>query len=469
MAERERFPSRRQTNLKRALGSGLAGILAYRYPMIRMNRLNNDTMSWMAPAAPIGVGGAIALAFLGMGLSFPAMGQAPREAETTARAEAVLKKFDLPFKRLTSVHYDVVYVGSMQFAADRRVALEATYRNVTGFFRRLGIPLGADTGRLTVVVLETREQMEQFFKATRPMDEALSRWVAGYHDPTAGWAVFYNQFAGESTADAQRQLEELEARLRASEGSPHDRVNVSRPNGTEVQMTKAELFVEIQAEKRRLEAETKNYNTRVTQHEGAHQLAFRLGLQKADRAYPFWISEGLACTFETPAAAGSNRMGAAALNAYRLESYRKAKAESRTLGLARLLSIKEPGPDDDVEALYSESWAYFSFLFQRYPKELAAYLRFLAGTEALPEPTDRANGVDSTAPSASAPSATGEPRQGKPPEASAPDSALSPDAASAPVVAPPPPAPDSPEAFHIFLPKSTQELEAEFEEFLRFG
>jgi hypothetical protein len=122
-------------------------------------------------------------------------------------------------------------------------------------------------------------------------------------------------------------------------------------------------------------------NRVVTQHEGAHQLAFNTGLQRRDVPYPFWVSEGLACTFETP---GTNvGFGAFRVNADRLNEYRAARERGETLGLRGLLTVRAMAPER-VLSLYAESWALFYFLARQHPQALSAYLQELAGRSARP-------------------------------------------------------------------------------------
>jgi hypothetical protein len=136
--------------------------------------------------------------------------------------------------------------------------------------------------------------------------------------------------------------------------------------------------LELAARWRDVAAAVAEINASVTQHEGVHQLAFNVGVQRRGAAYPFWISEGSACQFEVPPSRkGRRRMGAARVNGLRLAKYRELQEAGQTLGLRKLLSMRLGDPVESVEAMYAESWAAFAFVFHRYPKELSKYLRHL--------------------------------------------------------------------------------------------
>lgn len=316
----------------------------------------------------------------------------PAQADVKARlheAESILTEMSLEFGRLESNFYYVLYVGRRDFALERQRILVKTRQNFLGFTRRLKLDINHRHEKLLVILLDDQRQMKQFASRCGGDSQELADWVAGYYSPERNWAVFYNQRSGEGLKNAERELNRMAQRLINLEGGPDVIVRVQTPNGV-VSKSKRQVAREIEAEWARLVAETMQFNTVVTQHEGAHQLAYNVGVQQRNVRYPFWLSEGLACVFESPPDE-RQAQGAGRLNTDRLLAYRAIVERSTDLGLQELISLSHPGPHHDVSGLYAESWAVFSFFFKRYPTQLAAYMRHLAERTRQAEPESEAD------------------------------------------------------------------------------
>ena len=117
----------------------------------------------------------------------------------------------------------------------------------------------------------------------------------------------------------------------------------------------------------------------VLTHELAHQLSFSSGLQKAGVMYPLWVSEGLATHFEKCALAG---IGIDANTARRQRLVELAQMD-RLLELEDLAVLGGPAalaasdaaePQPSPVDVYAQCWGLFSFLLERYPRQLSAYL-----------------------------------------------------------------------------------------------
>lgn len=322
----------------------------------------------------------------------PRQRESPDFLERLEQATTVLREMGAAPESITSVNYHVLYLGRREFATERQRVLEAVRRNFLGFMRRLKIHVDPKHGKLLVIILDDRGQMAAFHRNTSPDAPPLERWVAGFYSPTHNWSVFYNQRSGPNLVSSEASLNAMARRLVSMPGGPGTIVEVTTPRGR-LRKTKRQVARDMKREWERITRAVNEFNTAVTQHEGAHQLAFNAGIQRRGARYPFWVSEGLACMFEVPP--GDKRrgtMGAARTNGLRLATYRKVRERHDALRLTRLTAFKPGDTVQSVDALYAESWATFTFLFHRHANELSAYLEALAA-----RPADATTDFDETA------------------------------------------------------------------------
>ena len=119
-------------------------------------------------------------------------------------------------------------------------------------------------------------------------------------------------------------------------------------------------------------------NVGAITHEAAHQLAFNSGLQRGGVMYPLWLSEGLACAFETNHA--GQPFGIERINRTRLFELRRAMRGDGLIPLRRFITMTRPPTDDaqKLNAVYAQAWALFRFLFEHDREALSDYMRDLA-------------------------------------------------------------------------------------------
>jgi hypothetical protein len=111
-------------------------------------------------------------------------------------------------------------------------------------------------------------------------------------------------------------------------------------------------------------------------HELAHQLAFNSGLQVRGIMYPFWISEGLATSFEFE---GPEALDFGICSTVRLRAVLDAHAAGELVPLRRFL-VEAHGPLDVEQSRrhYAQAWALFQFVLSERSEDLTHYLRTLA-------------------------------------------------------------------------------------------
>ena len=113
----------------------------------------------------------------------------------------------------------------------------------------------------------------------------------------------------------------------------------------------------------------------VLTHEMTHQLAYNSGLQKRGVMYPLWVSEGLATFFE-PCALSEAQRGRYVSRSRQLA---ELGAADKLIPLSQLAVMT--GPDAlaiSASDAYAQYWGLMTFLLERRPEALNAYLSDLA-------------------------------------------------------------------------------------------
>jgi len=287
------------------------------------------------------------------------------------------------YKLHLTPHYAIVYSGATEIAKARGALLERGYNAFFTFLKHLGFELDGPPHKLTVIVFDEEEQFLAYRRADGLAGPADPRLVLqGYYRANTNRSVFFNQTKGRAFTQAREAFERLAATLERIPGPPETEIVVTTPDGAQ-KTTKQEAARQLQELADELAERFNEENQEVTLHEGAHQLAFNTGLQTRERSYPFWVTEGLACMFETPSS--KTTFSAYSLNAARMNDYHRAKQEGRLLGARRLLSAEEL-PADRMPEAYAEAWSLFFYLLKRQPRELRAYLHELTRRQPAGDP-----------------------------------------------------------------------------------
>lgn len=298
----------------------------------------------------------------------------PENVQTTEQVLAAARQAGGNYEVHLTSHYVIVYSGPLEIAKARGALLERCYNAFFTFMRHMGFDLAAPPHKLTVIVFDDERQFDAYRRnegLAVPDDPLLV--LQGYYSSATNRSAFFNQHKSQSYLQTRASFERLAASLERIPGPPETEVTVTTDRGRQV-TTKGQATRELQELAEELQRRFAEENQQVTQHEGAHQLAFNTGVQKSEVAYPFWVPEGLACLFETPPSLTT--FSAYRVNMSRLDDYRRLRDEGRLLGLADLASAHEL-PADRIHDAYAESWGLFFFLLKRRPQELRAYLKEL--------------------------------------------------------------------------------------------
>ncbi len=199
-----------------------------------------------------------------------------------------------------------------------------------------------------------------YLNFVRRIDPQLKH-AAGFYDPKANIAIFYDQKTDESYEELDR-LMKLLAKLR-------DAVKGTQGAGDLIRLVNSlELLIEIAKEDQDIE---------VLTHECTHQLAANAGLIPRNSLFVRWTHEGLAAYCESPKQATWSGIGS--VNKERLSYYRVLQNDPVHGSIEYLVTDRVfdyAQTNGAVLAAYGQAWALTHFLMNtRFEKLMEFYDR----------------------------------------------------------------------------------------------
>lgn len=254
---------------------------------------------------------------------------------------------DLPASRLSAIGKD------MERARDELI----------GLGDRLALSPIPHAEKLVAVIFEQHSAYASF--AAR-VDNVDPGWIAGYYTLGANRIVLYDDLTGPAYT---RAVEDVRRRHASNKQQ-----KAPSPSEAPDPIASAEASRRAAHLRDNLRSRAETYFVAKSVHETVHLLAFNTGIQRPDRVYPLWLSEGLALSFET------NRtdlpFGPAHPFAEREEALAEAFANGRILDWDRVVALLAPPSDqDEIDRFYAQSYALFSHLAKHRPEQLGAYFR----------------------------------------------------------------------------------------------
>lgn len=276
------------------------------------------------------------------------------------------------FRRTESRHFVILTDCSTASARARAGLLERTRDQFLKMAAKLDLSIKPHDHKLLCVYFNDPVEYAAFAGAH---DGLEADWVAGYYATATNRVVFYNDENAPDLKEALDQLESYEAeagsrRSMATEAARRqDRIAADR-----LDAAAQRLEDQIASERSRLTRHTRDVAIAKTIHEAVHLLAFNTGLQDPAADYPFWLSEGLATSFETttPSAA----FGPAYESPSRQARLAELAAADMLPPLDDLVTFST-APADDAEAadaMYHFSYALFAHLYRFEREKLGAYI-----------------------------------------------------------------------------------------------
>lgn len=285
------------------------------------------------------------------------------------------------------------------------IRLEQTYDSVTRFCERSGFATAPLRRRLEVIFFN---EASTYAAYARPFSFNAGGTYGFYHQRT-NRSAFFNmhndpkmQELHASIQAARDNVSEMESTVKSLRAD--EAIIIIHGDGQRKRLTRAQAKTEIESIRKRIRklgAQQQTYgdriNRKVVQHEVAHQTLFNNGVHAPGGANPKWLTEGLACMFETPPGAGGS--GLSAVNQSRLKDFRdaiggeanakalnsgtyaRAVADGRMVSLRELVQHPElfEARGEEGARHYAAAWALLHYLHRTQNKALSAYLQEVAG------------------------------------------------------------------------------------------
>ncbi|MFM9994284.1 MAG: DUF1570 domain-containing protein [Phycisphaerales bacterium] len=290
---------------------------------------------------------------------------------------ATLRALPPGFRRSETTHFVVLSDCPIGWTRARETLLERTRHQFLRAAEKLQVKPPPPRVKLLCVLINKHETFRAFGRAHDGLDAG---WVAGYYAASANRIVFYNDAASpeydavwKQLDDYQRQADDARRRGDAA------RADGQPPLADRLFAAADDLEGRVRTERSRLRKQAADFSTAKTIHEAVHLLSFNTGLQRRDADYPFWLSEGLASSFETEdptRAFGPDREGPTARRA-RLKEL-ALRGESPRVADVVTLSRTAMLEADAAEAMYAVSAGLFSYLYRHERAALTLYLRSLS-------------------------------------------------------------------------------------------
>lgn len=298
--------------------------------------------------------------------------------EDEQRLSELAERFD-EMTAQTTEHFIVLSDGEDRWARARAMLLERTHDYYYRNLRRAGFRPRPLTERLVCVLYADHADYVAYAKRVDNVDMG---WSGGYFSTRTNRIVFYDDRTGPAFQELRDRVSQLEQQVEQLRRDI-DRAGRQRQYALAQQLRRQREHALKQQRfyRNRSEALAKLGNAAKAAHEATHQLAYNSGLQRPDRVYPFWFSEGLATSFETDEPA--RPFGPFRENTYRLQAVMQLLADDKLIPLKTLVSARRPPaePREAIEAMYNQAWALFAYLFRERRDDLRAYLRHIASLD----------------------------------------------------------------------------------------
>lgn len=272
------------------------------------------------------------------------------------------------FYRYETSHFVILSDCDTNWTRARGSLLERARHQFYKVSERMGVPALPHEHKLLCVLFNEQDAYSRFAAS---YDGLTSSWVAGYYATGSNRIVFYNDASSRMLSEALDRLDVLE---QAERGDTNRAMQVEDVDGDDRVHASDSRSRQLEEQRNRLREKAAAFSTAKTIHEAVHLLAFNTGLQRSDRDYPFWLSEGLASSFETENADGA--FGPEHGSHRREARFESLVRRGRTMPLEEFLGLSEvPGNQADKAAvMYTQGHALFAYLYRHHRKELGAYI-----------------------------------------------------------------------------------------------
>ena len=293
--------------------------------------------------------------------------------------EAAEKKLAKRFRRTETSHFVILSDAEAVWTQRQSDRLERSWHQFNRFVRKMELRPLPLRHKLMCILFNDFKDYSAFARAHDAVQEA---WIAGYYSPMHDRIVFYNVASSPDVIAAEEQLDEMEDELQDFRDQLHDAVKEKKNKEADLLRGVIERYRDhLACERKRLSGFENDVSTATTIHEATHQLMFHTNIQSVQIEYPFWISEGLATSFETDDPRGA--FGPDVTYEPRQEGFERAVEEGYLLPLREFVTITHPTSNDGaiVAAQYNQSYALLTWLYRHHQDDLRDYLLTMARRE----------------------------------------------------------------------------------------
>ncbi len=326
-------------------------------------------LAWRDPATRVSAAGALQDLHRMAGFRLPT---------DDAAVEKTARLLGSGFQRSETPHFVILSDCPPDWTQGRARVLERTRDQFFRVAARMGAPVYPHRAKLLCVLFARRDDYAAFARAHDGME---ARWIAGYYATLSNRVVFYNDSTSPSFAAADERVADADAQVRTLRDRALDAERDGKADAAAQLRGKADdLDRQVRRERTRLGKAASASSTAKATHEATHLLAFNTGLQLPDREYPFWLSEGLATSFETDQADSAFGPDRPTGRNDRRQRFDELRADGKLLALDDLIGRCE-APSGDAEradAMYAQSYVLFTGLFNHDPRAMGGYLNALA-------------------------------------------------------------------------------------------
>ncbi|TVQ31922.1 MAG: DUF1570 domain-containing protein [Phycisphaeraceae bacterium] len=295
--------------------------------------------------------------------------QTPVDETAFAETQALLGD---GFVRHETARFVILSDADRDWTRDKASLLERAYHQFFRVMDRLEYPAVPPRHKLQCVLFSDHAMYVAFASVHDGVD---APWIAGYYAGLSNRVVFYDDSTGPSFVRAFDQLSEIEQSAAEMRNEARAARRERREETARNLWAHAdEIARNVDRERARLHREAEQASKSKTIHEAIHLLAFNSGVQSRSHQYAFWITEGLASSFETdrPEAA----FGPDHVTKSRMEEFDAHRADGSLFDLETLVELIRP-PSDEAEVadvMYSQSYALLAYLYRYERRSLGEYL-----------------------------------------------------------------------------------------------
>ena len=308
-----------------------------------------------------------------------------KKPDIAGEERKLLLELSSGFKAIGSNHYLILHDGEPDFAESRREWLEKGVKNFYLYMSEIGIYPRFLPRRMIAIVFDDNKGYNNY-GSKRGVPPYMS---AGFYSMLDNRLAIYNERKGAGYRLAQGAVRMQAARVRdmarqlKSIPGPGRTKILATLGGRTIKTTKKKFkkqlmkeYAKLKSKRSALKRLANRINVSKTLHEGAHQLAFNVGVQQRMAVYPLWVSEGLATVFET--AGDSTGWGPRRVNPSRSKRLKRLIKNNKARSVLQLVAFDgRYKHQEDALNVYAESYGLFYYLLRAEPDKLRAYLRDL--------------------------------------------------------------------------------------------